>query len=95
MTPMTPITPIRHDRPGPAAVADQVNNPTHYNSHPSGIEAIAITAGFCFSLGNVIKYVWRAGLKDSDPMPDLLKARWYLDYHIKALEEQTTDGRSD
>lgn len=65
---------------------EQVNHPVHYTAHPSGIEAITITAGFGFCLGNVIKYVWRAGLKSPDPLPDLKKARWYLDYHIKMLE---------
>jgi hypothetical protein len=66
---------------------EQVNHPAHYTSHPSGIEAITVTSGFGFVLGNVIKYVWRAGLKSTDPLPDLKKARWYLDYHIKSLED--------
>lgn len=71
---------------------EQVDHPPHYTAHPSGIEAITITSGFCFSLGNVIKYVWRAGLKSADPLPDLKKAQWYLDYHIKMLEG-AKDGR--
>lgn len=73
------------------AKKEQVNHPAHYTAHPSGIEAITITSGFCFALGNVIKYVWRAGLKSPDPLPDLKKARWYLDYHIRMLEE-SKDG---
>jgi hypothetical protein len=71
---------------------EQVNHPPHYTSHPSGIEAITVTSGFGFCLGNVIKYVWRAGLKSTDPLPDLKKARWYLDYHIKQLEGATDGG---
>lgn len=71
---------------------EQVNHPDHYTSHPSGIEAITITSGFGFLLGNVIKYVWRAGLKSADPLPDLKKARWYLDYHIAQLEAAKHGG---
>jgi hypothetical protein len=43
-----------------------------------------------FSLGNAIKYIWRAGLKNN-AIEDLEKARWYLDREIekmyKAMEE--------
>jgi O-succinylbenzoate synthase len=36
--------------------------------------------GFC--LGNAIKYVWRADLKD-DAIEDLEKAVWYINREIK------------
>jgi len=61
---------------------DPVYRPEHYNSHPSGIEQIQVTEHFNFCLGNVVKYVWRAGLK-GNPMEDLEKARWYLDREIQ------------
>lgn len=60
---------------------DQVNNPEHYNSHPSGIECIEVTRHMNFNLGNAIKYIWRAGLKD-DYVEDLEKAIWYLNDEI-------------
>ena len=41
-------------------------NPNHYKSHPSGIECIQITEHFNFCLGNAIKYIWRAGLKNPE-----------------------------
>lgn len=67
--------------------SDPVNHPNHYTSHPSGVECIEISKHYCFCLGNVIKYVWRAGLKDSSSnLEDLKKARWYLDEKIKDLE---------
>lgn len=44
-------------------MADDVNHPTHYNSHPSGVECITITEHMNFNVGNAIKYLWRAGLK--------------------------------
>jgi len=37
-----------------------------------------------FALGNVQKYIWRAGHKGST-IEDLEKARTYLDYEIKRL----------
>lgn len=67
---------------------DPVNNPKHYTSHPSGVECIEITQHYNFNLGNVIKYIWRAGLKDDNaPIQDLEKARWYLDREISRRKE--------
>lgn len=64
-------------------------NPSHYKSHPSGIECIEITRHFNFNIGNVIKYLWRNGLKDGNSsLQELKKARWYLDDEIKNLEGQ-------
>jgi hypothetical protein len=62
-------------------VSDPVNHPAHYTSHPSGIEVIEITEHLNFCLGNVVKYVLRADLKD-DAIEDLRKARWYIDREI-------------
>lgn len=58
-------------------MSDQVNHPTHYTSHPSGVEAIDITRHMGFNLGNVMKYVWRADLKNNS-IEDLQKAEFYL-----------------
>lgn len=57
--------------------ADMVNHPPHYGSHPSSIECIEITELCSFTLGNAIKYVWRAWDKGRI-VEDLDKARWYL-----------------
>lgn len=66
---------------------DQVNHPEHYTSHPSGIEAIEITRHMTFNLGNALKYVWRAGLKDeSKTIQDLEKAIFYIKDEINRLE---------
>ena len=64
---------------------DPVNHPSHYTSHPSGIECIQITRWMNFNLGNAIKYIWRAGNK-GNALEDLKKARWYLDDEIKRRE---------
>ncbi|MET9816904.1 DUF3310 domain-containing protein [Streptomyces sp. NPDC006355] len=64
---------------------DVVNHPSHYTSHPSGIECIQVTEHMNFNLGNATKYVWRAGLKSNNPIQDLQKARWYIEREIQRL----------
>lgn len=58
-------------------VVDMVNNPPHYTSHPSGVECIQITRHMGFNLGNAIKYIWRADLKDN-AIQDLEKSLFYI-----------------
>lgn len=72
---------------------DAVNHPSHYTSHPSGIECIEITRHYCFSIGNAIKYLWRAGLKKDAALADiekeiedLEKSIWYINDRIKQLK---------
>lgn len=65
---------------------DPVNRPSHYTSHPSGVECIQITECMSFCLGNAMKYIWRAGEK-GDAVEDLKKAVWYLNREI-ALREK-------
>jgi len=62
-------------------LSDPVNHPLHYTSHPSGVECIQVAEHMNFCLGNAVKYLWRAGLKD-DEIQDLEKAAWYLDREI-------------
>ena len=61
---------------------DVVNNPKHYTNHPSGIECIQITEHMGFCLGNAIKYLWRADLKN-DAIEDMQKAIWYINREIE------------
>lgn len=67
---------------------NKVNHPEHYGGKDNQYEAIKVIEawelGFC--LGNVIKYISRAGKKD-DILQDLKKAKWYLDREIKNLEK--------
>ena len=68
-------------------IDDEVNQPSHYTSHPSGIECIEITRHHDFAIGNAIKYLWRAGLKNSEnEVQDLEKAAWYIQDKIKQLK---------
>lgn len=71
---------------------DMVNHPKHYTSDPSGVECIDITRHRNFNIGNAIKYLWRAGLKDDGSkdirekhVEDLRKAVFYINDEIKRL----------
>lgn len=76
---------------------DQINHPKHYTSDPSGIECIDITRHRNFNIGNAIKYLWRAGLKEDKDrklidkqVEDLNKAVWYLVDEIHRLGSRCT-----
>lgn len=76
---------------------DQVNHPNHYTSDPSGIECIDVTRHRNFNIGNAIKYLWRAGLKEDKDhklidkqVEDLNKAVWYLVDEIHRLGGRCT-----
>lgn len=66
---------------------DAVDHPPHYNAHPSGVECITIVRHLNFNVGNAMKYLWRAGIKDEDTkIEDLQKAIWYLQDEIERLD---------
>jgi hypothetical protein len=66
---------------------EAINHPEHYGGSESTYEAIKVIEawklGFC--LGNVVKYISRAGKKGSK-LEDLKKAQWYLNHEIERLE---------
>lgn len=70
---------------------DNVNNPKHYTQHPSGIECIEVTEYMGFNLGNAVKYVWRADLKN-DAIEDLRKAAWYIEREIDKREHDRIEA---
>ena len=70
-------------------MTDLVNHPSHYTSHPSGVEAIQVTRWMNFNLGNAVKYIWRAGLKN-DAIEDLRKAEFYIKDEIERLQNVRT-----
>lgn len=67
---------------------DSPVSPSHYKA--GGIETIdyieaklGVDGAYGYCIGNVIKYISRAGKKDIDKeLEDLKKARWYLDKAI-------------
>ena len=75
---------------------DIVNHPSHYTSHPSGVECITLTEHMPFNIGHVFKYLWRAGLKDSAPTAeDYNKACWYLIREMKRQGVKLTVGAAE
>lgn len=66
-----------------------ISNPPHYTAGRVH-EPIDVISdwGLDFCLGNVVKYISRAGRKD-DILQDLKKARFYLDYKISLLESKS------
>ena len=88
--------------PDPKA-EDKVNHPSHYTwlKNLCGIEVIDITRHMGFNLGNVVKYVLRAGHKsekgysDFDKeIEDLQKAKWYLEDEIKLRSGKDTSDQA-
>lgn len=68
----------------PGGTIGSVSNPRHYQTE-SGIEAIEVIEAFfpdSFHLGNVFKYIARAG-KKGGYVEDLQKAAWYLQREIE------------
>jgi hypothetical protein len=72
--------------------ADMVAHPAHYTSSPakcSGcgkpIECIDITKHMNFSVGSMIKYLWRLGLK-GDRVEQLRKVIQYAEFEIGRIE---------
>jgi hypothetical protein len=70
---------------------EHVNHPEHYGGKNNEYEAIKVIDAWDlgFSLGNTIKYISRAGKKGKDKeLQDLRKGLWYLEHHIKQLEQK-------
>jgi len=60
---------------------EKVDHPDHYGGENNPYEAIKINEawGLDFHLGNVVKYISRAGKKSENALEDMRKAKWYLD----------------
>ena len=70
---------------------EMVNHPDHYQFGENNIyEAIKVIEAWDldFHLGNTVKYISRAGKKETDKeLQDLKKALWYLERKIQSLEK--------
>jgi hypothetical protein len=76
---------IHVSKPNKELTQEDPTKPSHYRAD-SGIEAIDVIEAWelDFNLGNVIKYICRDGLKntDTDYIVNLEKAKWYLQREI-------------
>lgn len=74
-------------------IKNGVDHPAYYGGKDNPYEAVKVlhawgldTDAYLWTVG---KYLSRAGKKDGNSLlKDLSKARWYLDYKIRLLEEQ-------
>ena len=75
---------------------DIVNNPHHYKSGGIEVRVFINSQGFNFDIGNVIKYISRAGIKTPNKLIDLEKALNYINDEIKkensALQFEQTNN---
>lgn len=65
---------------------DDINHPSHYTQGDIEVIDYIEDKKLGYRLGNVVKYVSRAGHND-DAIKDLKKARWYLNREIAKREE--------
>lgn len=65
-------------------ITNAIDHPSHYNRGKIEVIDFIEDQGLSFHLGNVIKYITRAGSK-GDKLEDLKKARWYLDRYINEV----------
>ena len=68
---------------------EKVDHPDHYGGDSNPYEAIKIieALGLDFHLGNVVKYISRAGKKSENALEDMRKAKWYLDRWLEIRGE--------
>ena len=74
-------------------MADVINHPQHYTLGKIEVIDFIEDKGLNFNLGNVVKYVARAGHKkssgksmDAKALEDLKKAQWYRNREISSRE---------
>ena len=68
-------------------IFETVNHPNHYGGENNPFEAIKVINYYNlnFNLGNVIKYILRAGKKD-EYIQELKKAKWYIENEINKFK---------
>jgi hypothetical protein len=75
---------------------EMVNNPDHYGGAENVYEVVKVCEAWGLDkdayLFNVVKYIGRAGKKDSNKeIQDLKKALWYLNRKIQNLENEKSN----
>ena len=67
---------------------DVVNHPSHYTDGKIEVIDFIEDKRLNFHRGNAVKYIARAGKKNSEKeIEDLQKAAWYINREIKSLQE--------
>ncbi len=70
-------------------MAEKVNHPDHYGGESNPYETIKVIYAWDlnFHLGNVVKYISRAGKKSENSIEDLKKAEWYLSRYVQFIQK--------
>ena len=71
---------------------EKVNHPDHYGGEGNPYEAIKVIEAWDlnFHLGNVVKYISRAGKKSENNIEDLKKAEWYLNRYVEFIQRKSS-----
>lgn len=64
-----------------------IDRPPHYTVGGMDVIDFIEAKQLGYHLGNVVKYISRAGIKSENPITDLKKAKWYLERHIEMIEK--------
>lgn len=69
-----------------------VNHPSHYNKGKYEVIDVIDDWKLGFCLGNAIKYLARAGVKDKNKyVEDLKKAIWYIKHEIEQHQNNSLE----
>ena len=70
-------------------MTEKVNHPDHYGGESNPYEATKVIEAWDlnFHLGNVVKYISRAGKKAKNSVEDLKKAEWYLSRYVEFVQK--------
>ena len=73
-------------------MTEKVNHPDHYGGESNLYEAIKVIEAWDlnFHLGNVVKYISRAGKKSENNIEDLKKAEWYLNRYVEFIQRKSS-----
>lgn len=74
---------------------EKINHPAHYGGQRNTYETIKVIEAWNlnFHLGNVLKYISRAGKKTISQEEDLKKALWYLQRELSNIKEKQSEVR--
>ena len=73
---------------------ETVDHPLHYNQGRFEVIDVIEDWGLGFCAGNAVKYIARHKHKGK-PLEDLKKAKWYLEYLIRSIEEKRQEKKSE
>jgi len=76
--------------------SDVIKNPSHYERYAIEPVSFVMNNELPFWMGNVIKYIMRAGYKSqTNEVEDLNKAKRYIDMRINQLEGREPNATSE